>query len=102
MYHRKFGQVGVNCSLNGQWYSRLETYSFSSTKDDYTLFSFDPRLVCSLNMGATLPRGISLNLGIDNLLNHKDKAADSSIQVPQRGISLVGTLQINLADMWKL
>lgn len=102
MYHRKFGKVGVNCSLNGQWYSRLETYSFSSTKDDYTLFSFDPRLVCSLNMGATLPRGISLNLGIDNLLNHKDKAADSSIQVPQRGISLVGTLQINLADMWKL
>lgn len=102
MYHRKFGQVGINCSLNGQWYSRLETYSFSSTKDDYTLFSFDPRLVCSLNMGATLPRGISLNLGIDNLLNHKDKAADSSIQVPQRGISLVGTLQINLADMWKL
>ena len=54
-----------------------------------------------MNVGATFPRGIYVNLGIDNLFNYKDKATDSSLQTPQRGISFVGTVGLNLADMFK-
>lgn len=102
MYNRKFGKIGFNASLNGQWASPLDTYTRSS--DDagdytYTLTHYDGRTLCSLNAGVTLPRGISLNLGVDNLFDYKDKAADSSLQVPQKGISMVGTLNINIADM---
>ena len=58
--------------------------------------------MCSLNTGVTLPKGISLNLGIDNLFNYKDKAADSSLQVPQKGISVIGTVNLNIADIFGL
>ena len=58
--------------------------------------------MCSLNAGVTLPKGISLNVGVDNLLNHKDKASDYSVQLPERGISVVGTVNINIADMFGL
>ena len=44
----------------------------------------------------------TLNLGIDNLFNYKDKAADSSLQVPQKGISVIGTVNLNIADMFGL
>lgn len=98
MYSRKFGNIGLNCSLNGQWGCAFDRYSASS--DSYV--SYESRTICSLNAGVTLPRGISLNIGADNLFDYKDKAADSSLQVPQKGISLVGTVNINIADMFKL
>ena len=63
----------------------------------------DPtRTLCSLNAGATMPKGVSVNVGIDNLFNYQDKAADSSLQLPQKGISLIGTVNINLVDMFGL
>lgn len=101
-YSHKFGKIGTNFALNGQWFSSLDTYSIDSDTKEYTLKSFDPRTLCSLNAGLTFPRGVSFNLGIDNLFNYKDKAADSSVQVPQKGISFVGTVNINIADMFKL
>ncbi|WP_455674098.1 TonB-dependent receptor [Phocaeicola sp.] len=101
MYTHKFGKVGTNLSLNGQWTSKLDTYSFS-TNGEYELTSYNARTLCTLNAGVQLPKGISLNVGIDNLFNFKDKAADSSLQLPQKGISYVGTVSINLADMFKL
>ncbi len=105
LYTHKFGKVGFNCSLNGQWGSAFDTYARTTESDGtyaYALTSYDARTVCSLNAGVTLPRGISLNLGVDNLFNYKDKSADSSLQVPLKGTSFVGTLNINLADMFKL
>ena len=103
MYAHKFGKIGVNCAINGQWGSSLESYS--RTMDDagdyqYVRTRYDARALCSLNAGVTLPKGVSLNVGVDNLLNYKDKSVDSSLQVPQKGISLIGTLNINLADMF--
>ncbi len=101
VYSRKFGKIGTNFSLNGQWASRLSTYWFS--KDgSHEFVTYDARTLCSLNAGATLPKGVSLNVGIDNLLNFKDKASDISLQLPQKGISLIGTVNINLADMFGL
>lgn len=105
MYTRKFGKIGFNASLNGQWASPLDTYT--RNRDDtgnytYTLTHYNGRTLCSLNAGMNLPKGISLNFGVDNIFNYKDKAADSSLQVPQKGISLVGTLRLNIADMFGL
>ncbi|MDO4704445.1 TonB-dependent receptor [Tannerella sp.] len=101
VYSRKFGKIGANLALNGQWASRLDTYWYSP---DGSLESvtYDARTLCSLNAGVTMPKGISVNIGVDNLLNYKDKAADSSLQLPQKGISLIGTVNINLADMFGL
>ena len=101
MYTRKFGKIGTNFSLNGQWTSKLDTYSYSTT-GAYTWVTYDARTMCAVNAGMTLPRGISLGLGVDNLFNFKDKASDSSLQLPQKGISLIGTLNINLADLISL
>jgi len=105
MYARKFGKIGVNCSMNGQWASKIDTYTRTTNADgtyNYVMRRYDARTLCTLNTGVTLPRGISLNFGVDNLFNYKDKAADSSLQVPQKGISYIGTVNINIADMFKL
>lgn len=102
MFSRKFKDIGVNCSLNGQWACAHDRYSIDSETGAYRVVSYDPRTMCSLNAGVSLPRGVSLNFGVDNLFNYKDKAADSSLQVPQKGISYVGTVTVNIADMFKL
>lgn len=106
MYFRKFGKIGFNCNFNGQWGSRFDTYTRTYNEDkkmyEYSKTLYKSRTVCSVNAGVTLPKGITLNFGVDNLFNYKDKAADSSLQVPQKGISYVGTVYINIADMFKL
>lgn len=98
MYSHKFGKVGFDASLNGQWASRVDVYSYS----DATTTTYDPRTMCTLNAGVTLPRGISLQVGVDNLLNYKDKSSDRTLQIPQKGISMIGTVNINIADMFGL
>ena len=102
LFTRKFGKIGTNLSLNGQWACPFDRYSVNTEQETVTRISYDARTICSMNAGVTLPRGISLNVGVDNLLNYRDKAADSSLQVPQKGISLIGTVNINLADMFRL
>jgi outer membrane receptor for ferrienterochelin and colicins len=105
MYSRKFGKIGVNGSLNGQWGAKFDTYSRTANSDgtySYTQTTYDARTMLSLNTGVVLPRGVSLNVGVDNLLDYRDKAADSSLQVPQKGISVNGTININIADMFGL
>lgn len=105
MYSHKFGKIGFNCSLNGQWACGFDTYTRSADSEGnftYAMTSYDARTMCSLNAGVTLPRGVSLSFGVDNLFNYKDKAADSSLQVPQKGISCIGTVNLNIADMFKL
>lgn len=101
LYNKKFGKIGFNCSLNGQWGSGFDTYTIG-TDGSYSYVTYDARTLCSLNAGVTLPRGVSVSVGVDNLFNYKDKAVDSSLQVPQKGISFVGTLNLNIADMFKL
>ena len=86
-------------------WAKFDTYTRNQNDDGtyaYEITTYDARTMCSLNTGVTLPKGISLNLGIDNLFNYKDKAADSSLQVPQKGISVIGTVNLNIADMFGL
>lgn len=101
IYAHRFEKIGLTLALNGQWGSKLATYTFS-TDGSYKLTRYDARFLCNFSASAQLQRGVLLSLGIDNLFNYKDKAADSSLQLPQKGLSLVGSLNINIADMLKL
>ena len=101
IYTHRFGKVVTSFSLNGHWSSHLSTYTFTSS-GGYEKQSYKARTLCTLNSEAKLPHGINLSLGVDNLFNYKDKASDSSLQLPQKGISLIGTVKINLADMFNL
>ncbi len=101
IYSHKFGKYGLNGSLNGQWGSKLKNYSLYSD-GSYSYVKHDARTLCSLNVGASFPRGIALNFGIENLFNYKDKSADNTLQLPENGLKCVGTLNINLADLFGL
>lgn len=101
-FNRKFGKVNTSVSLNGQWSSKLHTYSYYSVDNTITEYNYSPRTICTLNTSASFPRGISVRLGIDNLFNYKDKSADYGIQLPQQGIGFIGTVSINLADLFRL
>lgn len=98
IYARRFGKIGANLSLHGQWASALDTHSVEAS-GAYKKVTYCARTLCTLNAGATLPRGISLSVGIDNLFNFKDKASDISLQLPQKGTTVIGTVNINLADL---
>lgn len=100
-YHQMLGKVKASISLNGQWASRLTTYAWDNERNLESR-TYNPRLMCTLNLGARFPRGISAVLGVDNLFNYQDQASDSYLQLPQKGISLVGTVSINLADLLAL
>lgn len=105
LYSHKFGKIGTNISLNGQWACPFDRYSVRTSDDGEvtaTKRSYDARTMCSLNAGVRLPRGISLNVGVDNLFNHKDKSSENGLQLPQNGISVVGTINLNLEEMFKL
>ena len=101
-YARQVGKVKTSAALNGRWLSKVDVWN----KDDdgnYVLTPYYAYTSLDLNLGARFPRGFRLALGLNNLMNFKAKnaAADSSV-IPQRGIEVVGTLGINLADLLKL
>ncbi len=101
IYTRKFGKIGATLSLHGQWGSGMSTY-YKNSKGNFERYFFEPRTICTANFSLALPYGILVGIGADNILNYKDKAADSALQLPQKGISLLGTLRINIADMFGL
>ncbi len=101
-FHRKLGKIQTSIALNGQWGAKLHTYSYDANEKTITEYNYDPRTMCTLNLSARFPRGICIGIGIDNLLNYKDKSADYEIQLPQQGISFIGNISLNLADLFKL
>ncbi len=101
-YQKDIRNVTGTVTLNGQWTSKLDTYRFNSETKDLSYVTYDPRTMCSLNLTVKVPRGITVGFMVDNLFNYKDTSADSGVQVPQKGISFVGTASINLADLFRL
>lgn len=101
-YSKKIGKVDASFALNGQWTSKLDTHKLDTDTNVITQQTYNPRTICSFNACARMPRGISVSLGVDNLLNYKDKSADFAVQLPQQGIGFIGTVGINLADLFKL
>lgn len=92
-----FGRVKGSMANNGQWVSALTTNVYAK-ENTFRQYSYDPRLICALILSAQWPYGINLMLGVENLFNHRDKAAESFLQIPQRGIALVGAVKINIGD----
>ena len=76
---------------------------YKNESGGYVQNTYDSRTFCTLNMTGKFPRGIRFTLGVDNLFDFKDKnvTADQSV-MPQQGIGLIGTLSLNLSDMFKL
>lgn len=98
LYAKRWDKIKFNGAFNSQWNSALTTYT--STEDGHFIpNTYGQRLICSANMGVDLPRGIQLSLGVDNLLNHKDKAIESPLQTPENGISAVATIRLNIANL---
>ena len=71
--------------------------------ENFVLKAYEPLTVCNLNLAGNFPRGVKFILGVDYILNFKEKnvSTDTSI-FPQRGIGLTGTLSVNVADLFKL
>ena len=101
-YTKKIRKVTGTMTLNGQWSSKLDTYYYDPDSKELSFVTYDPRTMCSLNFTLQMPRGITVGCMVDNLFNYKDKSADAVVQVPQKGISLVGSLSVNIADLFKL
>lgn len=101
-YTRAIGKVTLSAALNGRWMSSVETW-YKSSAGGYVQNKYDSRTFCTLNLSGRFPRGVRFTAGIDNLFDFKDKnvTADQSV-TPQRGIGFVGTLSVNMADLFKL
>ena len=101
-YSLRLGKTLETLSVFSSWVSRLTNYTYSSKEKSYTREVFPSRTLCSVNLRSQLPRGVTLGLMVDNLFNYRDKAINSTVQLPENGISFVATLSINFADMLKL
>lgn len=101
-YSKTFGKVTLSAAVNGRWMSSVETW-YKNSAGGYVRNKYDGRTFCTLNLGARFPRGIRFTAGVDNLFDFRDKnvTADQSV-IPQRGIGVIGTLSVNLADVFKL
>ena len=101
-YTRAIRKVTLSAALNGWWMSSVDVWSKNSA-DGYVLNTYDGRTFCSLNVTGKFPRGIRFSAVVDNLFDFRDKnvTADQTV-TPQRGIGFIGTLSINLGDMFQL
>ena len=101
-YSRAIGKVTVAGALSGWWMSSVEKWN-KNADGGYVQDKYRSRTFCKLNLTGKFPRGIRFSAGIDNLFDFRDKnvTADQTV-TPERGISFVGTLTVNLGDMFKL
>ena len=102
VYKHRFGKTTESVAFNTSWVSSITRYAYSSSDKTYTKTKYDPRTLCSLNLRSELPRGIAIGLMVDNIFNYRDKAVDSAVQLPENGRTFVATVNINIADMFKL
>lgn len=100
-YARDVHKTNLSLTLNGMWSSSLKTYGFNEDKS-MTMYKYDSRTMCSLNLTARFPRGITAGFIIDNLLDYRDKSSSAPLQVPTKGRTYVATLSINIADLFNL
>lgn len=99
-YSPKIGKCQTSIGLNGRWMSSVEYWSYNSSKQMYSMTKYADRMIWKLNASAQFPRGITLNIGIDNLFNYKDKNVSGDIYASlTRGTEFVANLSINIAEL---
>ncbi len=102
-YTKKISSVTTITSINGYWMSGINTYVFNSEEKSYSHKYYEPRYICSAQIGVKLPRGIDLNLGVNNLLNFKDKNISSTQTImPEQGVSFIASMAINLSNLFNI
>ena len=101
-YVKAIRRVTVSATLSGWWMSSVETWH-KNEAGGYAREKYDGRTFCKLNVTGKFPRGIRFSADIDNLFDFHDKnvTADQSV-TPQRGIGFIGTLSVNLGDLFQL
>ena len=101
-YARAIRQVTLSATLSGWWMSSVETW-YKNEAGGYVREKYDGRTFCKLNVTSKFPRGVRFSVDVDNLFDYRDKnvTADQSV-TPQRGIGFIGTLSVNLGDLFQL
>lgn len=101
-YNRKFGKFLIMGGLNGRWLSGISYWSnvVVGGKKSLVMSYFEPQMIWKLNMGCLFPRGIRLNVGIDNLFNNISKnVSNDPYSALSRGMELIANLSINIAEL---
>lgn len=101
-YNRKIGKYVINAGLNGRWMSGISLWSDITINNQSALVTtnYAPQMIWKLNAGCSLPRGINLNLGIDNLFNTRSKnVSNDAYALLTRGIEFVANVSINIAEL---
>jgi tonB-dependent receptor hmuR len=101
-YNRKFGKFLITGGLNGRWLSGISYWSnvVVGGKKSLVMSYFEPQMIWKLNMGCFFPRGIRLNVGIDNLFNNISKnVSNDPYSALSRGMELIANLSVNIAEL---
>lgn len=99
-YNKRFNKgYSITANVNSYFMSGVGTYTWEENKG-YKYRYYDPRYVTSLNIGAGFPRGFNLIIGVENIFNYQDKNISSTATLlPEKGIGVMATLRINIADL---
>jgi len=102
-YSFNINKVKASISLYERWMSSVDAWSRRASDGVFYYTTYRARDICSIKASAQFPRGVRVNVGVENILNFKDKnlSSDTSIS-PQRGVSFECSISINIADMFKL
>ena len=100
-YSRKFGNCRATLGLNGRWMSGVDYWatSYVSQKRVFTKLELNDYMIWKLNASCRFPRGVTLNIGIDNLFNTKDDNFSDLYAIFSRGTEFVANLSVNIAEL---
>ncbi|BAR52080.1 putative TonB-dependent hemin utilizationreceptor HmuR [Tannerella forsythia KS16] len=100
-YSRKFGNCRATLGLNGRWMSGVDYWatSYVSKKRVFTKLELNDYMIWKLNASCRFPRGVTLNIGIDNLFNTKDDNFSDLYAIFSRGTEFVANLSVNIAEL---
>lgn len=100
-YSRKFGNCRATLGLNGRWMSGVDYWatSYVSKKRVFTKLELNDYMIWKLNASCRFPKGVTLNIGIDNLFNTKDDNFSDLYAIFSRGTEFVANLSVNIAEL---
>lgn len=101
-YSRKIGKCRTTLGLNGRWMSGVDYWGISSVSKKRVLTKVELKdyMIWRLNASCRFPKGITLNIGVDNLFNTKDENFSSDrYAIFSRGTEFVANLSVNIAEL---
>ena len=100
-YSRKIGNCRATLGLNGRWMSGVDYWatSYVAKKRVFTKLELNDYMIWRLNASCRFPKGITLNIGVDNLFNTKDDNFSDLYAIFSRGTEFVANLSVNIAEL---